>query len=172
MQPSKLDFSLPSVSGKTISPASFPEARGLVIVFTCNHCPYAVAYEQRLIRFQEKYASLGYPLIAISSNDPAKYPQDNFERMKERAAQRGFNFEYCFDESQQVAHAYQAERTPHAYLLNPDLEIVYQGSIDDNWEHEGSVRERYLENAIAAFDQGNTVETARTTPVGCSIKWR
>ena len=171
----QLNFNLPNVDGSTVELSSYSDQKGVILVFTCNHCPYAIAYEQRIIGLQNKYGNSGYPVVAICSNDAVKYPADSFDRMKEHAEQRGFNFPYLRDESQDVAHAYHAERTPHVFLVVPQngsFEVVYEGAIDDNWEFENEVKERYLENALEAFEAGQPVSLAKTPPVGCSMKWK
>ncbi len=170
------DFKLKNVDGRMIGPEDYPDAKGFIVVFTCNHCPYAIAYEKRINDLAMRYEPLGYSLLAINVNDVSRYPQDSFEHMQERAKARGFVFPYLHDESQQSAHDYQALRTPHAYVLHrrsPDqLELIYQGAIDDNWEHPGQVKEKYIEQVIDTMIAQQPVLTAQTEPVGCSIKWK
>lgn len=168
----ELSFQLPATDGTTISLEDFRGKAGVLVVFTCNHCPYAVAYEQRLIDLTSKYADQGVAVVAISSNNVETHPQDGFDAMKLRAQQRGFNFPYMYDESQQVALNYGAQRTPHVFLLNGDLQMVYSGAIDDNYERPEAVQDRFVENAIDALLAGNAQPVASTTPVGCSIKWK
>ena len=170
-----MNFSLPNVDGRTISLDNYPDAKGFIIVFTCNHCPYAVAYELRLKEIHDRFAGRGFPLIAISSNDVTKYPQDSFDLMKVRAEQRGFQFPYLYDESQEVAHAYGAVKTPHVFVTVKDSdnwEVKYSGSIDDNYQNAKAVRERYLDDAVEALLAGEEVAVKETLPVGCTVKWR
>lgn len=169
-----MNFALPNVDGRTVSLDDYPDAKGFIIVFSCNHCPYAVAYELRLKEIHDRFADRGFPLIAISSNDADKYPQDSFELMKVRAEQRGFQFPYLYDESQEVAHAYHATRTPHVFVIvkNGDYwNVEYSGAIDDNYQNAKAVQHRYLDDAVEALISGTGVELKETIPVGCSIKW-
>ena len=170
-----MNFTLPNIDDSQISLDSYPDAKGFIIVFTCNHCPYAIAYETRFEQLHEKYAPQGYPLIAINSNDPIKYPQDSFENMKVRATDKGFKFPYLFDESQEVARAYGAKCTPHVYLLNKtdnELMLVYQGAIDDNYQSAARVKKHYLTDRLDVLLEGKNLTYSETVPIGCSIKWK
>ena len=170
-----MNISLPNIHNKTIGFDSYPDAKGFAVVFTCNHCPYAIAYELRLIGLHNEFAPQGVPVIAINPNDAARYPLDSFEQMKIRAVQRGFPFEYLHDESQATAHAFNAMKTPHVFLLwkeDGELKKVYEGAIDDNYADANAVRERYLADAITAKLQGRDVAVRETIPVGCSVKWK
>ncbi|MFW5700622.1 MAG: thioredoxin family protein, partial [Cyclobacteriaceae bacterium] len=132
------DFRLKNVDGNYVSMSDYPDARGFVVVFTCNHCPYAVAYEDRLIDIDKKYRPQGFPVIAINPNDPAVQPQDSYELMQVRANEKGFTFPYLIDEGQEVYPVYGATRTPHVFLLNRkggDLVVAYIGTIDDNYRN-------------------------------------
>lgn len=176
MQESKLlQFQLPdAVTGNNIGPASFAEAKALVIVFTCNHCPYAIAYEDRLVKLAQKWENQGVQLIAISANDATQYPQDSFELMRERALQRQFPFPYLYDESQAVANSFQAQRTPEVFLfsLMGDPNVVYRGAIDDNYQQPKAVKEPYLDQAIQHLMEGQPIPVDFAPAVGCSIKWK
>ena len=168
------DFQLPNVNGKTVSLQDYPAAKGFIIVFTCNHCPYAKSYEARIIQLQQKYAST-YPVIAINSNDAVAYPDDSFEAMKKRAAQKKYPFVYLHDESQDVARIFGATKTPHVYLIHKEQGknvVKYVGAIDDNYQDETAVKKRYVEEAIAALDKGLEVPVKETKAIGCSIKWK
>jgi peroxiredoxin len=168
------DFSLTNVDGKTITLADYPMAKGFIIVFTCNHCPYAKSYEDRIIKLQEKYALI-YPVIAINSNDAVTYPDDSFEAMKKRAAQKKYPFVYLHDETQEVAKIFGAQKTPHVYLIHKEHNknvIKYVGAIDDNYQDASAVKKKYLEDAIAALDKGTEVPVKETKAIGCSIKWK
>src|ERR1051325_7590254 len=129
------DFSLPGVGGKTYSLGGFADAQGLVVVFTCNHCPYAKAVEERLVQLQHDYAPRGVKLVAINPNDERAYPDDSFEHMSERGHERGFNFPYLRDASQVVARAYDAACTPDIFVFGSDRKLVYNGRFDDNWQN-------------------------------------
>ncbi len=165
-------FKLPGVDGKTISLENLKDKKTLVVVFSCNHCPYAQAYEDRIIEIQRDYASKDVALIAINPNYDVDYPEDSFENMKIRAQKKGFNFPYLRDESQEVARAYGAQRTPHVYLFNEKRILAYRGRIDDNWEHPEKVKVRYLQDALDAVLAGKPVQAPQAEAIGCSIKWK
>ena len=167
------DFKLKNVDGKYISMADYPDAKGFVVIFTCNHCPFSVAYEDRIIDLDRKFSNRGYPVIAINPNDPAMVPADGFDEMKQRAKEKGFSFPYLFDEGQKVYPVYGATRTPHAFLLKKDgkaLSVAYIGAIDDNSQDAGAVKEKYLENAINALISGALPQPDFTKAIGCTIK--
>jgi peroxiredoxin len=168
------DFSLPATNGKTVSLADYTTSKGFIIIFTCNHCPYAKSYEERIIELEKKYA-MTYPVIAINSNDAATYPDDSFEGMKKRAAQKKYPFAYLYDESQKVAKIFGAQKTPHVYLIHKENNknvVKYVGAIDDNYKDASAVKKRYLEDAIAALDKGMEIPVKETKAIGCSIKWK
>ncbi|MBC2839124.1 thioredoxin family protein [Robiginitalea sp. SC105] len=167
------DFALPAVDGNTVSLSDFPDARGFIVVFTCNTCPYAQAYEQRIEALNRQYASRGFPVIAINPNNPSIQPGDSFEKMKERAAQRGFTFPYLLDEGQEVYPRYGATRTPHVFLLERsggDLLVRYIGAVDDNYQDAKAVETPYVEAAVEALLSGRPVPMETTRAIGCSIK--
>ncbi len=166
------DFSLKNVDGNMVSLSDYDDAKGYIVIFTCNTCPYAIAYEDRIIELHEKYASQGYPVIAINPNDSNAKPDDSFESMKERAKDKDFPFPYVMDESQEVAKTYGASRTPHVYLLDKSLTVKYIGAIDNNYKDASSADEKYVEEAIAALENGEKIETDFTKAVGCTIKWK
>jgi len=166
------DFNLKNVDGKMVSLAKIKKAKGYVVIFTCNHCPFAVAYEDRIIALHKKYAKKGFSVVAINPNDKDIQPADSYEKMQERAKQKGFPFVYLYDETQEIARAYGATRTPHVYLLDKDRRVRYIGAIDDNHENPEEVKERYLENAIEALLAGKEVPRPETKAIGCTIKWR
>ena len=168
-----IDFKLKNINGKQISMADYPDAKGFIVIFTCNHCPFSVAYEDRIIELDNKYKPLGYPVIAINPNDPELQPQDGFEEMQTRAAEKGFTFPYLLDEGQKVYPVYGANRTPHVFLLqvSDDKYIVrYVGAIDDNHQDEAAVKEKYVENAVNALIKGQKPEPDFTKAIGCTIK--
>jgi len=165
-------FSLPGVDGKTWSLDSFSEAELLVVVFTCNHCPYAIASEDRLLEIQADYRDKGVRLVAISANDAAKYPDDSFDEMKKRAAEKRFTFPYLYDESQAVARAYDAACTPDIFVFDRDRKLIYNGRIDDNWQKPADVTRRDLRAVLDAALAGKSVDFEHVPSMGCSIKWK
>jgi peroxiredoxin len=169
------DFKLQNIDGKWVSLSDFKSAKGFIIIFTCNHCPYAKAYEERIIALDKKYGPMGYPVIAINPNDPVAYPEDSYENMQKRAKDKGFTFPYLFDEQQTVFPQFGAVRTPHIYILSKkgsDMMVEYIGAIDDNYEDASKVTIRYAENTVDALLAGKKPELTMTKAVGCSIKVR
>ncbi|WP_440067543.1 thioredoxin family protein [Tenacibaculum discolor] len=167
------DFALKNIDGKMVSLADYKEAKGFIVVFTCNMCPYSVANEDRLIALDKKYKQKGFPVIAINPNDPEVSKGDSFEAMKVRAKEKGFTFPYLFDEGQKVYPKYGATRTPHVYILNKNkdkLIVEYIGAIDDNTRDENNVKERFVENAVEALLKGEKPTKTDTRAIGCSIK--
>lgn len=168
-----INFKLKNIDGKMVSLSDYNSSKGVVVIFTCNHCPYAVAYEDRIIALDKKYKKKGYPVVAINPNDPVQYPADSYENMKKRAKEKGFTFPYLFDEKQEVFPVYGATKTPHVYLLknqNGKFKVSYIGAIDNSAKDESAVTETYLANAIDALLANNTPSPAETKAVGCSIK--
>lgn len=164
------DFSLKNIDGKMVSLADMKDAKGFVIIFTCNHCPYSVMYEDRIIALDKKYKKMGYPVVAINPNDPAIYEGDSFDKMIVRAQEKGFTFPYLFDDGQKVFPKYGATKTPHVYLLDKNRVVKYIGSIDDNARDAGKVEETFLEDAIMALDAGKEINPSTTKAIGCSIR--
>ena len=164
------DFKLKSVDGKMYSMSDYKDAKGFIVVFTCNHCPFAVKYEDRVIELAKKYKSKGYVLLAINPNDPAAQPDDSFDKMKVRAKEKGFTFPYLFDEGQKIFPQYGATKTPHVFLLDKNLIVKYIGAIDDNVEDASAVKVKFLENAITSLENGQEIEVPLTKAIGCSIK--
>ena len=167
------DFSLKNVDGQYVSMSDYPDAKGFIVIFSCNHCPYVVAYEDRMIELHNEFAPKGFPLIAINSNDPEVQPQDSYELMQVRAKEKNFPFPYVFDEGQKVLPHYGATRTPHVYLLErvgDELKVAYIGAIDDNYQDASQVKEKYLANAIEALLNGQRPEPDFTRAIGCTIK--
>ena len=168
-------FKLKNVDGKMVSLEEAAGRKGAVVIFTCNHCPFAKAYEDRIIAYQRDFAAQGLPVIAINPNDPKLQPEDNFEAMQKRAKDKIYNFPYLVDETQGVAKAYGATRTPHVFLLRKegkDFKVAYVGAIDDNSDNENKVQDKYLRNAAQAVIDGKPVDPSFTKSVGCTIKWR
>lgn len=164
------DFSLKNIDGKMVSMSDYKDAKGFIVIFTCNACPYAVKYEDRIIDLDEKFSDNGYPVIAINPNDPDVQPDDSFEKMIVRAKEKGFNFPYIFDEGQKVFPKYGATKTPHVFILNKDRVVEYIGAIDNNPNDPKSVTEKYVEDAIAAIEKGEKPSPNTTKAIGCSIK--
>jgi peroxiredoxin len=165
------DFSLPGVDGHTYSLASFSAKPALIIVFSCNHCPYVQAYEDRLVAFQRDYADRGAQIVAINSNDDRNYPEDSFENMVKRASQKGFNFPYLRDASQTVARAYRASHTPQLFVFERARRLAYTGKIDDNWQQPHAAKTHYLRDAVDALLRGSAAPVPTTHAIGCTIKW-
>jgi peroxiredoxin len=167
-----IPFNLPGVDDGNHSLAEYSGKNAVVVIFSCNHCPYVQAWEGRMVQTQKDYATKGVQLIAINANDDDKYPEDSFPRMKERARAKHFNFPYLRDESQEVARAYGAERTPEVFLFDKATTLRYHGVIDDNYDDETAVRVRFLRDALDSVLSGIQPSTIETKPVGCSIKWK
>lgn len=169
------DFSLKNIDDTMVSLADYSEAKGFIVVFTCNMCPYSVANEDRIIALDKKYKKKGFPVIAINPNDPEVSKGDSFEAMKVRAKEKGFTFPYLFDEGQEVYPKYGATKTPHVYILNKKkgkLIVEYIGAIDDSSRNENNVKERFVENAVDALLKGEKPTKTDTRAIGCSIKDR
>ncbi len=167
------DFRLKNIDGKMVSLADYDDAKGFIVIFTCNTCPYAVKYEDRIIDLDKKYASKGYPVIAIMPNDTDMKPGDNLEAMKARAASKGFTFPYLIDKDQKIYPQYGATKTPHVYILqktDKGNEVKYIGAIDDNYKDAAAVNTKYVENAVDALLDGNSITETKTRAIGCSIK--
>lgn len=167
------DFNLKNIDGKMISLSGFKSAKGFIVVFTCNHCPFAKAYEDRLIALDKKYKDLGYPVIAINPSDPVSIPADNFENMIVRAKDKGFTFPYLLDDDQKVYPLFGATKTPHVFVLQKDkkdLIVKYMGAIDNNYKNAADVSEKYVEKAVNSLLEGKEITTTSTVAVGCGIK--
>ncbi len=165
-------FSLPGTDGKTYTLDSFKDKKILVVIFSCNHCPYVQAYEDRMMALQKEFGGQGVQFVLINSNEDQNYPEDSFDEMVKRAKLKGYPFPYLRDESQEVAKAYQAERTPHIYVFDGDRKLVYTGKIDDNWQEPKRVKEQYLRDALAALVKDEKPKSPETFAIGCSIKWK
>lgn len=169
------DFLLLNVDGRYVSMADFPDAKGFIVIFSCNHCPYVVAYEDRMIELHNEFAPKGFPVIAINPNDSIAQPQDSYSRMIVRAREKNFPFPYLLDADQSIYPKFGATRTPHVFLLRRDganLRVAYIGAIDDNYQDATAVQERFLANAIHAVKNGKTPDPAVTRAIGCTIKTR
>jgi peroxiredoxin len=163
---------LKGVDGKTHSLSDYASSKVLVVVFTCNHCPYAQAYENRLVTLQNDFGDKSVQFVAINPNDDKFVPEDSFNNMVKRAKDKSFSFPYLRDESQDVAHAYGATRTPHIFVFDEKRTLAYTGKIDDNWQNPDQVKKQYLREAIAALASGKRPPEAETYAIGCTIKWK
>lgn len=169
------DFKLKNVDGQYVALKNYPEAKGFMIVFTCNHCPFAQLYPPRLNALNEKYGKLGVPLIAISSTDTITYEEDAYPKMVEKARREGFNFPYLFDGKQKVAKNFNAQKTPHAYVIWKEKGkwvVKYSGAIDDNGAEPEKVGIQYLANAVDLLLAGKPVQEKETKSIGCQIIFR
>ncbi len=168
------DFELKNIDGKMVSLAGMEDAKGYIVTFTCNHCPYAKLYEDRLIALHNQFAEKGYPVVAINPN-VSTTEADNFEAMIERAKEKSFPFVYLADEDQSIAKAYGATKTPHVYVISNTkgkLKVEYIGAIDDNPKTAEEVKETYVVDAVDALLAGKKVKKQEAKAVGCSIKWK
>ncbi len=169
-------FTLKNVDGNMVSLSDYSAKPGVIVIFTCNHCPYAKAYEERIMALDKKFAPQGFPVVAINPNDPLRVPEDSYEQMQIRAREKGYTFPYLVDESQEIARQYGATKTPHIYLLqtaaNGTFKVAYVGSIDDSPMDAEAAEILYLENAIAALQKGQAPDPATTRAIGCTIKWK
>ena len=151
---------------------NFIGKKALVIVFMCNHCPYVLAYVNRINELAAKYLSKKVQFLGINANDPVKYPQDSFENMKRFVKEKNIQFPYLYDETQEVARAYHGLLTPHVMVFDEERKLVYNGGIDDNWEHLENVTKHYLDNALHSLTEAKKIAEPLTPCVGCSIKWK
>ena len=166
------DFNLPGVDGKSYALAEFKGAKLLIVVFSCNHCPYVVGSEDRMNALYADYKPKGVAMIAINSNETDNHPTDSFEHMVQRAKEKGFKFPYVRDESQEVAKAYGALRTPHFYVFDGDRKLRYTGRMDDDPRRPGKQTTHELRDAVEALLEGNDPPLAVTNPIGCNVKWK
>jgi len=166
------DFNLPDPSGKNFSSKNLSGTKGLLVVFTCNHCPYAIAVWPRLIRLAGEAKTLGIATVAINPNIHPNYPEDAPHKMENKITEWGISFPYLIDETQEVAKAYRAQCTPDLYLLDATGKLVYHGRIDDNWKEESKVTKQELKSAIENLAAGKNIDPQQFPSMGCSIKWK
>ncbi|EJL70855.1 thioredoxin family protein [Chryseobacterium populi] len=167
------DFKLKNVDGKMVSLSDYKSAKGFIVIFTCNHCPYAKKYEDRIIELDKKYKDQGYPVIAINPNDPAAQPEDGYKQMIDRAKQKGFTFPYLVDDGQKIYPQYGATKTPHVFVLqkeNGKNIVKYIGAIDNNYENPNDVSEYYAQDAVNALIKGEPIKMTKTVAIGCTVK--
>jgi len=168
-------FKLKNVDGKMVGPESYRNSRGYIVVFTCNHCPFAKLYQERMNELNAMYGPRGFPLLAVSANDADAVPEDGFEAMKQRAKEKHYNFPYLYDEQQEVARAFGAVKTPHAFVVVKEggkWILKYSGAIDDNGSEPGKVKTKFVAEAVDALLAGREVSVVSTKSVGCAIKWK
>ena len=164
------DFFLKNVDGKMVSLSDYKDVKGYIVIFTCNHCPYAQMYEERIIALHNKYKPKGFPVIAINPNSPLIVPDDSFEEMQKRAKEMKYPFPYLFDEEQTVYPKYGATRTPHVFIMDVNRVVRYIGAIDDNPELPSMAKKRYVEDALEAMLRGETPKPDYTLAIGCTVK--
>lgn len=173
---SATDFKLKNVDDKMVSLADYKDAKGYIVIFDCNTCPYSKVYNDRIIALHKKYASKGFPVLTINANDPSQSPGDSFDEMKSQAKRKNYDFPYLIDETQEVAKAYGATNTPHVFVLNRrgqhELKIAYIGAIDDNSRNASAVTKKYVEDAVDALLDHKEVPVTKTKAIGCTIKWK
>jgi len=168
-----MNFELKNVDGSYVSLDDYKNEKGVIVVFTCNHCPYAQAWENRIIQIHKRFHKKGFPVVAIQPNDPELAPGDSFENMKERAQNKNYPYPYLLDETQEVYRTYGATKTPHVFVLknqSGDFVVKYIGTIDDNYKNPQAVEKKYLTSAVNALVNGNEPSPAKTRAIGCSIK--
>ncbi len=166
------DVRMRNVDGEMKTIAGVAGENGTLVIFTCNHCPWAQAWESRIVALGNRFQERGIGVIAINSNDPSRFADDSFEGMQRRAREAGMRFPYVVDATSNVARAFGATKTPEAFLFDRRGRLVYHGAIDDNAHQEGEVEERFLRDALRAVVAGEDVERAETRAIGCSIKFR
>ncbi|WP_461138317.1 thioredoxin family protein [Spirosoma pomorum] len=169
------DFRLKNVDGKSVALGDFRNQRGVIIVFTSNHCPFSNAYEERLLALNQKFSQQGFSIVAIMSTDPAAYADDTFEQMRERARVKNYSFPYLWDDTQTVARAFGASRTPQVFVLNlvnGKFILEYTGAIDDNPQDQSEIQRHYVDEAVTSLLAGHPVQSPITKPIGCAIKWK
>lgn len=167
------DFKLKNVDNKEISFASFPKAKGFIVVFTCNTCPYAVAYEQRIMELDKKFKPLGYPVIAINPNDPEASKADSFDKMQELAKSKKYSFPYLFDQGQVITDKYGAKHTPHLFIVSKTAKgnvVEYVGAIDNDPEGTKTEKTKYAEDVITALNSNQKPAVTETKEIGCTVK--
>lgn len=166
------DFNLTGVDGKNYSLESFSDKKILIVIFSCNHCPYVQAYEQRIISIQNEFADKSVQIVAINSNEDVNYPEDSFDEMIKRSKAKRYNSPYLRDETQEIAKAYGATHTPEIFLFDEQRKLRYHGKIDDNWKEPDKVKYNYLRDAINEVLEGKEVSIPETFSIGCTIKWK
>jgi len=165
------DFKLPATDGKTYSLKDFEKSPYLVLFFTCNHCPYVIGSDEVTRKTAEKYAKMGFAFAGINSNSARTIPEDSFEQMQKRMVEQKFPWIYLYDQSQDVARAYGALRTPHFFVFDRDRKLLYTGRGVDSPRNAANIKVNDLENALEDIVAGRPVKTPLTNPIGCNVKW-
>lgn len=169
------DFKLQNVNGATVSLSDYKDKKGVILIFTCNHCPFAKAYEERIMGLDKKYGAQNFPVVTVNSNDASDYEEESLENMKKRASEKNYTFPYLKDATQAVAKTFGANRTPHVFVLRNEgakFTVQYIGTIDDNYQDPSSVTKRYVEDAVNNILTGKPVVVTQTKAVGCAIGWK
>jgi peroxiredoxin len=166
------DVKMAGVDGKSVTLAGVAGKKGTLVVFTCNHCPWAKMWQTRVTEIGNAAGKAGIGMVAINANDPADYPEDDMNGMKQRAKELKIKFPYVIDATSDVARAFGATRTPEAFLFDAEGKLVYHGTIDDSPKDASAVKDAFLKDAVNAVSTGKTVTTAETKAMGCSIKFR
>jgi len=164
------DVKMSDISGSEISIADVKKQNGLLVLFSSNACPFVLQWEGRYNELKAWADKHKVGMVVLNSNHQKRDGDDSFEAMKKHAAEKGYKFSYVLDNESLIANAYGGQTTPHAFLFNSKMELVYKGAIDDNYKSASDVKEPYVKNAIAEIAAGKTVSVAETKPVGCSIK--
>ncbi len=166
------DFTLPGVDGQTYSLKDFKNGHSMVVMFICNHCPYVIAIEDRLVQLGHDLKKINVPLVAICSNDAENYPEDSFENMKKKATEKKYPFVYLHDVTQEIAKTFGAVCTPDFFVYDPTLKLSYRGRLDDSWKDPTKVTQRELYQAVLHLEKKDKISTSQTPTMGCNIKWR
>lgn len=169
------DFNLKNVDGKMVTLKDMKDAKGFIVVFTCNHCPFAKAYEERIIALDKKFSSEGYPVIAINPNDPSIVEEDSYDNMIQRAKEKKYSFPYLIDQTQEIAAVYGATKTPHVFILQKvkdNLVVKYIGAIDNNTDEPEKADKKYVDEAVNSLLHGKEIAVTETKAIGCGIKWK
>ncbi len=166
------DFRLKSVEGQEFSLKSFSDAKILVVLFICNHCPYVQAIEDRIIALQQDYGPKGVQLVGICSNDPTDYPEDAPKKLLKRWQEKSYGFPYLIDSTQEVAKAYGAVCTPDIYVYDANRKLAYHGQVDDQWQDATQVTRHDIREAFDALLAGKSPDSKQLPAIGCSIKWK
>lgn len=163
------DFKLKNVDGRMVSLSDYKEAKGFIVIFDCNTCPYSKAYNERIIALHDRYVSKGFPVITINANDGGG---DSFDEMVKLAKKKNYGFPYLFDETQEVAKRFGATNTPHVFILTKELKVAYIGTIDDNARDAQAVTKHYVDDAVIALLSNKAVAVTKTKAIGCGIRWK
>lgn len=169
------DFTLKNFDGKMVSLSDYDDAKGVILIFDCNTCPYSRIYNTRIIALNAKYANKGFPVVTVNPNHPELSPGDSFQEMVAQAKKKKYTFPYLYDESQQVARSFGASNTPHVFILkneNDKFKVAYTGTIDNNSGNPAAVTQNYVEQAVDALIDEKAIPTTRTKAIGCGIKWK